>query len=111
MSDCHCFNPPFNSQDYDSSPVGIDMTNGRDGEVSLEVCKRCGTHWLHYFVEYEGFKASGRWFRGIISIEQARSMSPEQAVPFLEHLPWYFFGGSYFNSSGRRGKGAIRAEL
>ena len=87
------------------------MTNGRYGEVTLLTCVHCGTKWLHYLVEYEAFTASGRWFRAPISEEAIATITPEQAVPFLEQQPWHFLGGSYFRSRGRRSSGAIRAEL
>ncbi|MDR2452600.1 MAG: hypothetical protein LBE85_12760 [Candidatus Accumulibacter sp.] len=111
MSDCRCFNPPFDYQDYDTSPVGTDMTNGRYGEVTLKTCKHCGTIWLNYHVEYESYTASGRWFRGPISRADATKMAPESAIAYLERLPWYFAGGSYFRSCGERWSGPIHADL
>jgi hypothetical protein len=111
MSDCLCFRPPFDYRDYVSEPVGIDMTNQRFGEVSIQTCKRCGTKWLHYLVEYEAFTTSGRWFRGLISEEALAAITPSGAIPYLEQLPWYFMGGSYFHSRGRRSSGKIHADL
>jgi hypothetical protein len=111
MSDCRCFNPPFNYRDYDESPVGVDTTNGRYGRVTLKTCKHCGTKWLHYFVEYEAFTASGRWFCGLISDAAAATITPDSAIAYLEQLPWHFVGGSYYQSQGMRASGAIRADL
>ncbi len=110
-SDCRCFTPPFSYTDYVSEPIGIDMTNQRCGEVSLETCKHCGTKWLKYLVEYEAFTASGRWFRGLITDVQLATFDPQNAVPFLEQMPWHFVGGSYYSSRGQRSTGAIRADL
>lgn len=111
MSECRCFVSPFDYGDFVSTPVGIDRTNGRHGEVSIEACIRCGTKWLHYFVEHEAFTASGRWFRAPISDEAIATLIPEQAVPFLQLQPWHFVGGSYFRSRGQRSSGAINADL
>ncbi len=111
MSDCCCSNPPFDYRDYDTSSVGVDMTNGRHGEVTLETCKHCGCKWLHYFVEYEGFDGSARWFRGAISGTDATKIASDKALAYLEQLPWYLAGGSYYQSSGMRRSGAIRADL
>ena len=111
MSTCRCYKPPFHCQDFVSAPVGIDKTNGRYGEVTVETCAHCGEKWLHYFVEYEAFTASGRWFRGPISNAALAAITPENSVPFLEKLPWHFKGGSYFGSGGQLSTGAVRADL
>jgi hypothetical protein len=111
MSECRCHNPPFDYRGFVSTPIGIDMTNGRYGEVSSKKCVLCGTKWLHYFVEYEAFTASSRWFQALISDEALATLTPEQAVPFLEQQPWYFLGGSYFQSRGQRSTGKVRADL
>lgn len=111
MSDCRCFSPPFDYRDFVSTPIGIDATNGRHGEVSLETCTHCGTKWLHYLVEYEAFMDSGRWFRAPISQEALATLTADQAVPFLERQPWHFLGGSYFKSHGQRAAGPVRADL
>ena len=111
MSDCRCFSPPLDYRDYEKTFVGIDMTNGRCGEVTLEICKHCATKWLHYFVEYEAFTGSGRWFRGPISDSAAATIIPDSAIAYLEQLPWHFVGGSYYQSTGMRTSGAIRADL
>jgi hypothetical protein len=106
-AECRCMTPPFDYRDFHSVPVGIDTTNGRCGEVSIETCKRCGAEWLHYLVEYEGFTGSGRWYRGLLAEEMRGSLTPERAVTLLEALPWHFYGGSFFHSTGRRGSGPI----
>ncbi|MEZ5728020.1 MAG: hypothetical protein R3E48_08570 [Burkholderiaceae bacterium] len=111
MSDCRCYNPPFDYRDFTSVPIGIDKTNGRHGEVSEETCRLCGTKWLHYLVEYEAFTAAGRWFRAPISDDALATLTPEQSVPFIEQQPWHFRGGSYFGSRGRRASGAVYADM
>ena len=62
-------------------------------------------------VEYEAFTASGRWFRGILSEKDALTITPENAIAYLESLPWYFAGGSYFQSTGFKTHGKIHADL
>jgi hypothetical protein len=52
--------------------------------------------------EIEAFTASGRWYLGAITAEQAALLTPENAKAALEQLSWYFYGGSYFG--GRTGK-------
>jgi hypothetical protein len=108
---CRCFSPPFDFRDFDAEPVGVDQTNGRFGDVSIETCKHCGTRWLRYFVEYEAFSASGRWFRGLLTPELERTLTPTAAVALLQNLPWHFYGGSYFQTTGAKGTGPIQVDL
>lgn len=88
-------------------PIGIDESAGRHGEVSIEICRACGTKWLRYFVEYESYSKSGRWYRGQLAAQDLESICPENAVEFLQALPWHFAGGSYFDSTGMRRTGDI----
>ena len=46
MAVCRCMTPPFDARDYDTEFLGVDETNGRFGEVSVETCKACGAGWL-----------------------------------------------------------------
>jgi hypothetical protein len=108
-TDCTCLTPPFSVRDFSDNLVGVDTKNGRFGDVSIQTCRHCGSTWLHYRVEYEAFSRSGRWFRGPITPEL--SITAENAVDVLADMPWYFFGGSYFESTGRRGFGPPRVDL
>ena len=66
--------------------IGVDETKGRFGDVKLRRCRDCGRHWLHYFVEYEAFTGSGRWYMGLITPEAASDLRPEDAVEYLNSL-------------------------
>ena len=96
---------------FDTDTVCIDESNGRYGEVSFKTCRSCGQKWLHYFVTYEGFAESGRWYRGLIDNEIAAPMTPQFAIQLLESLDWHFYGGSYFKTSGRKGSGSVFVDL
>ena len=109
-NDCVCMTPPFNYKNYESTNIGDDLTNGRYGEVSIKKCMKCGKLWLDYHVEYEGYSGSGRWFRGLISENEASNIAPCSAVNFLEKLDWYFYGGSYFSSTGKMGSGKVMVD-
>ncbi len=111
MSECSCMVPPFNYQEFDSEYVGRDETNGRFADVSIETCKKCGKKWLRYFVEYEAFTASGRWYRGLVSDDVAKTVTPETAVSILEGLEYRFSGGSYFRSTGQKSVGSLKVDL
>lgn len=95
---CRCFAAPSNNLSV-VRELGMDM---RSAEVSVLVCRDCGQYWLRYFYEVEAFTASGRWYLGAISPEQASSFSPDDAKGTLERLRWYYYGGSYYE--GRSGK-------
>jgi hypothetical protein len=110
MGECRCLTPPFSYADFDSRPVGTDTTNGRYGEVTIETCRHCGQHWLHYLIEYEAFARSGRWYRGLVSDEVARTVTPEGAVAVLESTTTRYAGGSFFESTGFRHVGAVRVD-
>ena len=111
MSDCRCSTPPFDYRDYESVPVGIDKTHGRFAEVTIEICRQCGAKWLRYLVEYEAFSESGRWYRGRLTPAMEQSLTPERAVALLEGMTGYFYGGSYFRTTGRAGAGPLRVDL
>lgn len=102
MSDCKCMSPPFTHTDYDIEEIGCDEEEGRYGDVALWTCRECGAEWLRYFVEYESFTGSGRFFMGLIPESRRREVKPENAIRILDALPWRFIGGSFFGSSGMR---------
>jgi hypothetical protein len=90
--------------------VGVDETHGRFGAVDIWQCKTCGRLWVHYHVEYEAFTASGRYFMGLITVEKAQIIKPDQVVDYLDQLDWHLYGGSYFGSKGRS-SGKVYADL
>jgi len=111
MSNCGCMRPDCPGSGFDRVDLGTDTQNGRYGKVQGLTCIHCGSTWLRYFVTYEGFSRSGRWYRGQVSAEQASATPPEQAVEVLTSLPWHFRGGSYFDSAGERATGPLRVDL
>ncbi|PKF75743.1 hypothetical protein [Chryseobacterium sp. PMSZPI] len=107
---CACEKPDFNYTEYRSSELGIDHTNGRNGEVTIQQCKLCQRIWIHYFVEYEHYSKSGRWYKGIVSKKDRSQITPENAVDYLESIEWYVYGGSFFESSGTIGSGSVKVD-
>jgi len=81
--------------------------DGNFAEVSILVCSLCGQRWLRYFYELEAFTASGRWYLGAITAEQASLLTAENAKATLEGLSWYFYGGSYYGGKSGRASGKI----
>jgi hypothetical protein len=109
---CPCERAPQPADQYDTyRAVGSDPTNGRYGMVTILHCHTCGQLWLHYQVEYEGFSRSGRFFMGPISADLADEITPCAAIPWLGSLPWYLFGGSYFDGHQGRTSLPLYADL
>jgi hypothetical protein len=107
ITNCRCNYVPPRHFDYDRQYIGVDETDGRFAEVAIDTCKYCGTKWINYFYEVEGFSGSGRWYRGIIGEEAAATISASTAATWLEQLDQYMYGGSYFDSEGAYGRGRI----
>lgn len=111
-TDCKCMHPPLDYRDYDLDPASDIFGDDRNGgEITVEKCKHCSTKWLRYFVEYPAFTASGRWCRGVVTDSELADLTTENALSFLEQRPWYLYGGSYFDSTGKLGNGAFKADL
>ncbi|MBA4849833.1 hypothetical protein [Emticicia sp. BO119] len=106
-SDCICYKPPFSHLNYDTVELGIDETNGRFAEVSIQTCKHCQNRWLNYFIEIEGFSSNIRWFKAIIDNALLESLTPENSLELIEKAAWYFYGGSYYGSGVSVGRGKI----
>jgi hypothetical protein len=108
---CECLR--FGPNDSDDEDIGVDTTNGRYGDVSVSTCRHCGRRWLFYFAEYESFTGSGRWIRGIVPDELPMPLTPENAVPIFNTLPWYIYSGSafYLRPPKRRARGNAPADL
>lgn len=109
--DCVCMVPPIHYSNYTEVILGEDYTNGRYGDVSLKTCIHCQRIWLRYYVIYESFSRSGRWYSGVITPKQAKKVKPKNAVALLESLDWYLYGGSYFETYGRMGRGKVNVDM
>lgn len=100
---CICFSIPF-----DRLKTRLELGMDRMfSEVTLLSCPVCGQIWLRYHYENEAFTGSGRWYLGAITVEQAASLTSENARATLEGLSWYFYGGSYFQGQTGRSSGVI----
>lgn len=95
--ECECLTPPLYIANFNEQRLtGYDETNNWFGEVSIETCNQCGTKWLRYFVEYEAFTKSGRWYKGVISDEVSNIVTPQNSVSILQDLDWWIAGGVTF---------------
>jgi hypothetical protein len=98
---CRCMTPPPDHRDFHGTELGVTQ-DGRFADVRLDQCRLCGRPWLHYHYEVEAFSKSGRWYRGLVTPEQAARATPANALEILAALPWYLYGGSWFDTTGLR---------
>jgi hypothetical protein len=91
--------------------LGLDLRNGRSGEVTVHRCPACGAQWLHYRVEYEAFSGSGRWFCGRLDDGAVGNVTAGNAIGTLAGLEWYWAGGSYFGGEVAKNSGPVPVDL
>jgi hypothetical protein len=100
---CRCFHAPSDQLEL-IKELGMDE---RYAQVTLLICPLCSQHWLRYHYELEAITASGRWYLGAITPQQASSMTAQKAKATLEALSWYFYGGSYYSGRSGRTSGSL----
>lgn len=108
---CACEKHDLSKSEYRTSIVGTDFTNDKNAEVSIIQCRLCQRIWLNYAVESQTSPEVSRWFKGIIAKKEVAEMKPENAVEYLENLPWYIGGGSYFGNKEVFGEGKLNLDL
>lgn len=97
---CPCHEPTATHLNFEYTYLGTDE---HFAEIQIALCKQCGTKWLLYSLEDEGFSNSGRWYRGVLNQE----ITPEAAAEYLNHIEGYIYGGSYFGGKAGYGKGPL----
>ncbi len=100
---CGCLTSPYQSL-INRKALGMDR---HYAAVALWTCSLCGHPWLEYHYELEAFTASGRWYLGRLSPQQADGITAADAKAALESLDWYFYGGSYYQGRSGRTTGRI----
>jgi hypothetical protein len=109
--ECDCEHVHGVVQEADATDIGVDLRNGRYGQVTLHRCAACRAQWLHYLVDYEAFSRSGRWFCGRVDEPMAGSVAASNAIAVLAELPWYWVGGSYFDDEVAKRSGPVPVDL
>lgn len=105
LTGCRCLTPPFHFANYEEQSVGVDDSSWRYADVDILTCRTCGTKWLNYFFEHEAYRQSNQWYCAIIAPELVDSVTPYNAAEFIGSQPWYFYGGGYWRTTGRAGRG------
>src|SRR5688500_10862434 len=87
---CECEHLHGPADAGDAIDLGVDLRNGRSGQVTLHCCPACGARWLHYRVDYEAFSRLDRWFCGRLDDGAGEPISAATAIGTLAALPWYW---------------------
>jgi hypothetical protein len=98
---CICVRPPLSYMNFIVCYLGMDCNHGRYGAVSIRKCIHCNRKWIFYEMEDESISASGRWYTGIIEKKNFYWIRDYNAWSYLKEIPWYIYGGSYYNSAGK----------
>jgi hypothetical protein len=108
---CKCLDSECVSDAFHETDIGVDQTPRGLANVSLFDCRFCGHRWLHFALGHEAWEQSNRWYRGPLSVHHSRLVTSENALALLASLPWYFYGGTDFDTNGQQGCGPILFEL
>lgn len=104
---CKCEKLPLNYLNYHDIYT---ITDKKGGEIKFRECINCHQNWLSYHIEYPHYSKSGRWYIAKIHKTKLELITPKNTIEFLENSDWYFYGGSYFNNTGKKGKGKLRID-
>src|SRR5687767_3627073 len=77
---CECEHIHGPADAADAADLGLDLRNGRSGQVTLHRCAACGARWLHYRVDYEAFSRLDRWFCGRVDEKTGEPISAANAI-------------------------------
>lgn len=94
--ECACFKPRTH-HNYYRCYLGMDDTEGRYADVTLQKCKECQSIWLYYFLDYHWRRNGTRWYLGLVSPEKAITITRHNAIDTLNQLDWFFYGGVYYD--------------
>lgn len=92
---CLCRTPPFDYKNFERTALGEDS---QGADVSICMCKSCGTKWLKYLIEEPYYTKAGRWWQ--VEVKPGIEVTPKNAKVIVEAQRDGFAGGSRFNSTG-----------
>jgi hypothetical protein len=107
IEDCACKNEQCPSGAFEITEVWRENVNGITSRIEVWHCGKCDSYWLRYSTEHETSMAWGKWFRGPVSAEAAHSATAESAAEIFRKMPWHFYGGPYYRTTGERSFGPV----
>lgn len=88
-----------------------EVWSGREQQIAMRIdlwrCMECHRYWLRYCQIDESNPTCGKWYRGAIEPEQAVELTEADARMLLADMPWHFYGGPYYRTSGEFANGPI----
>jgi hypothetical protein len=107
--DCDCMEEHCRVGAFEVSEVW----SGRDQQLAMRIdlwrCMECHRYWLRYSQIDESNPTCGKWYRGAIEPSEATDLTEEGARALLVAMPWHFYGGPYYRTSGEFANGPIPA--
>ena len=108
---CACLDPECSFDAFHETDIGSVLSGWQSFNVSLFDCRHCGSRWMHCAKVEQDDAPIRRWYRGPLSARQLRTVSAENALAILAGLPWYFYGGTEFETAGDQGLGPALLEF
>jgi hypothetical protein len=88
-SNCQCNKPPFHYESFNTSSLGEDALGA---EITIDSCKTCGQLWLKLLIDEPHYSKSGRWWRVVLSAENAETLAARDVRQYIEQqAPSYQF--------------------
>ncbi len=103
--DCDCMEEQCRIGTFELTEVWSERADGFNERVDLCRCLTCDRYWLRYSLVEESNPSFGYWFRGAMEPAEAIDLTGYRALALLGALPWHFFGGPYYRSSGEYANG------
>ncbi|SRR5258708_3449734 len=106
-TDCACLDEQCSKNAFEITALTTFRVEGMVNSLDVGHCGECGSAWIWYSIEDEGRAGWGKWFRGLLPAGAEDGLTVDQAFSILEDLPWHFYGGSYYRTSGERSAGPV----
>jgi hypothetical protein len=105
--DCDCMEEHCRVGAFEVSEVWAGREQDLVIRIDLWRCMECRRHWLRYSQVDEQSPSYGKWYRGAIEAGEAAELTEEVAKNLLAAMPWHFYGGPYYRTSGEFANGPI----
>jgi len=105
--DCDCMEEHCRVGAFEVSEVWSGRERDQSMRIDLWRCMECHRYWLRFSQVDESSPSYGKWYRGAIEPDQAVDLTEEDARALLSSLPWHFYGGPYYRTSGEFANGPI----
>ena len=105
--DCDCMEEHCRVGAFEVSEVWAGREQDLAVRIDLWRCMECHRYWLRYSQMDEISPSYGKWYRGAIEAAEAVDLTEGDARGLLASVPWHFYGGPYYRTSGEFANGPI----